>query len=96
MASSRSAEIPRIVRGFLSEIGRKGGRRSRRVLTPTQAKEMVKVREARRAFQRYRALCFWSYDPNLKVSIDDVPWIAETLMKHGNREAWMVAERLCR
>jgi len=57
---------------------------------------MVQVREARRAFKRYRALCFWSYDPNLKVSINDVSWVVENLKKHGNREAWMVAERLCR
>ena len=96
MTSSNSVGVPRVVRGFLSEIGRKGGRRSRRVLTPSQAKGMVQVREARRAFKRYRALCFWSYDPNLKVSINDVSWVVENLKKHGNREAWMVAERLCR
>ncbi len=96
MASGKSAKLSRVVTGFLSEIGKKGGRRSRRVLTPEQAREMVKVREARRAFKRYNALCFWSYDPNLKVSIDDVPWVAENLKRYGNREAWVVAERLCR
>ena len=90
------SQVPKVVRGFLSETGRKGGLRSRRVLTPEQAKEMVKVREARRAFKRYRALCFWSFDPSLKISIQDVPLIVETLKKHGNREAWGIAERLCR
>jgi hypothetical protein len=57
---------------------------------------MVKVREARRAFRRFRALCFWSYDPNMTITIDDVPWVAETLRKHGNRQAGEIAEYLCR
>lgn len=57
---------------------------------------MVKVREARRAFQRFRALCFWSYNPDMKITIDDVAWVAETLRNHGNRKAWEVADYLCR
>jgi hypothetical protein len=57
---------------------------------------MLKVREARRAFRRFRALCFWSYDPNMKITIDDVAWVAETLRKHGNRKAGEVADYLCR
>jgi len=57
---------------------------------------MVKVREARRAFRRYRTLCFWSYRPDLLIEAADVPWVAEQLMKCGNREAWRVGVRLCR
>jgi hypothetical protein len=55
---------------------------------------MVKVREARRAFRRYRTMCFWSYRPDLRIGPEDVPWVAEQLMKHGNREAWRVGARL--
>lgn len=33
---------------YLSRIGRKGGQKSRRVLTPEQARNMVKAREAKR------------------------------------------------
>jgi hypothetical protein len=57
---------------------------------------MVKVREARRAFARFRAQCFWSYRPDLRIGVAEVPWVAEQLMRHGNREAWRVGARLCR
>jgi hypothetical protein len=88
--------MDRRVRGYLSEIGRRGGRRSRRSLDPATARMMVKIREARRAYRRFYSLCFWSYDPNLKIGSSDIPWVAEQLRKHGNRLAWEVAARLCR
>lgn len=84
------------VRDFLSAIGRKGGVRSRRTLDSSTARQMVRVREARRAFRRFRATCFWSYRADLAIGIADVPWVAEQLMKHGNREAWRIAGKLCR
>jgi len=90
------SKLPSEVRSYLAEIGGRGGRRSRRTLTSEQSRAMVKVREARRAFRSFRALCFWSYDPNMTITIDDVPWVAETLRKHGNRQAWEIAESLCR
>lgn len=96
MTRDASTKIPSEVKAYFAEIGRKGGRRSRRTLTPEQSKAMLKVREARRAFRRFRTLCFWSYDPNLRITIDDVMWVAETLRKHGNRQAWEVADSLCR
>ncbi len=83
-------------REYLRQIGRRGGLKSRRTLDGKIARDMVKVREARRAFRRFRATCFWSYRPDLAIGIGDVPWVAEQLMKHGNREAWRVAARLCR
>ena len=84
------------IKAYLSEIGRRGGRKSRRVLEPGTARDMVRVREARRAFQRFRAMCFWSYRPDLEIGLADVPWVAEQLMKYGNREAWRVGAKLCR
>jgi hypothetical protein len=84
------------VRKYLSRIGRRGGLKSRRALDPTTARRMVQVREARRAFRRFRTSCFWSYRPDLRITQADVPWVAEQLMKHGNREAWTVGARLCR
>jgi hypothetical protein len=56
---------------------------------------MVRVREARRAYRRYHASCFWSHPPDLEIGLEDVPWVAETLMKHGNREAWRIGRSLC-
>lgn len=84
------------VREYLSKIGRRGGRKSRRTLDPETARDMVRVREARRAYRRFHALCFWSYRKDLEIGLDDVEWVAETLMKHGSREAWRVGRNLCR
>ncbi len=86
----------RRVRAYLAEIGRRGGRKSRRTLDPEAARAMVKVREARRAYRRFHSQCFWSYDPEYVVGPRDVGWVAEQLRRHGGREAWEVAGRLCR
>ena len=83
------------IREYLAEIGRRGGQKSRRTLDPETARSMVRVREARRAYRRFRTSCFWSYRPDLHIGLDDVDWVAETLMKNGNREAWQVGRSLC-
>ena len=84
------------IRQYLAAIGARGGRKSRRALDSDTARAMVRVREARRAFRRFRATCFWSYRPDLTITAADVPWVAEQLMKHGNRAAWRVGAKLCR
>jgi hypothetical protein len=76
------------VRKYLAEIGRRGGRKSRRRLDAGQARAMVRVREARRAYRKFHAQCFWSSPPELTIGLDDVAWVAEQLMRHGGREAW--------
>lgn len=95
MADDPSA-LPNSVKNYLATIGRRGGLRSRRVLSREQSKEMLRVREARRAFKKYRVRCFWSFDPNLTITREDVPWVVEMLKRHGNREAWESAMSLCR
>lgn len=84
------------IRKYLSEIGRAGGLKSRRRLDPETARQMVRVREARRAFLRFHAECFWSSAPDFVVGAGDVAWVAEQLQKHGGADAWRVAGRLCR
>jgi hypothetical protein len=84
------------IRDYLAEIGRRGGLKSRRTLDSATARDMVRVREARRAFRRFHASCFWSYRRDLIITRDDVRWVAEQLMKHGNRDAWRIGARLCR
>jgi len=37
------------VANYFSLLGRKGGKKSKRVLTPEQAKEMVRIREAKKS-----------------------------------------------
>ena len=83
------------VRAYLAEIGRRGGRKSRRVLDSETARAMVRVREARRAYRRLHAECFWSFDPDYRIGPSDVAWVAEQLRKHGGRDAWEAAGRLC-
>jgi hypothetical protein len=89
-------DVDRKVRQYLSTIGRRGGRKSRRQLDTATAREMVKVREARRAFRDFHAACFWSFNPEYSVTLKDVPWVAEQLMHHGGRAAWVIGARLCR
>jgi hypothetical protein len=85
------------VRKFLSEIGRKGGKTGKRVLTSADARAMVKVREARKAYHKFYARCFWFCPPDLKITIGDIPWVSEQLMKQGGREGWFVGSKLaCR
>lgn len=87
--------MEKAIRDYLAEIGRRGGKKSRRTLDPETAKTMVRIREARRAFRRFHASCFWSYRPDLEIGEDDIEWVCRTLMKHGDREAWEIAQRLC-
>lgn len=83
------------IKEYLSKIGAIGGKKSRRKLDSVLAKEMVRVREARRAFRTYYARCFWSYDPNLNIGLNDVAWVAEQLKKNGDLSAWKIGVRLC-
>lgn len=76
------------IRKYLAEIGRKGGAKSRRTLDPEQARAMVRVREARRAYRKYHAQCFWSCAPDYPIGPADVAWVAEQLMKYGGHQAW--------
>ena len=84
------------IRKYLADIGRRGGQRSRRRLTPDQARAMVRVREAGRAYRRYHARCFWSSPPDLRIGAEDVAWVAEQLMRHGDLTAWRKGVALCR
>jgi hypothetical protein len=56
---------------------------------------MVRVRDARRAYRRFHAECFWSFDPDYRIGPADVAWVAEQLRKHGGRTAWEAAAKLC-
>ncbi len=65
------------------------------MLDSAAARRMVAVREARRAFRRFHARCFWSCRRDIVIGVADVSWVAEQLMKHGDREAWQIGRRLC-
>lgn len=81
---------------YLREIGRKGGQKSRRQLSPHQARRMVAVREARKAFRDFKTECFWSFDPGWTIQADAIPLVIETLKNEGNRDAFERARTLQR
>ena len=83
------------IRKYLAEIGQRGGLISRRKLTQAEATVMVRIREAGRAYHKFHAQCFWSYEPDLKIGANDVMWVSEQLRKHGGREAWRIGTKLC-
>jgi len=89
-------ETPTTIRDYLSSIGRKGGLKSRRRLSADDARDMVRIREAKRAFRLYRAQCFWYMPENLNITLADVPEIARGLRQNGGRQGFLLAERLCR
>ncbi len=88
-------EMKDSIHSYLSKIGRKGGLKSRRSLSPAEASEMVKVREAKKAYRLYFHRCFWSYDPDYIVQSKDLKWIAEQLMKNGDQKLWLLGKKLC-
>ena len=81
------------IRSYLSQIGRKGGLKSRRTLSADQARLMVAVRLARQAYRDFRVQCFWSFGDQV-ITPDKVPWVAEQLRRNGNRAAWQRAARI--
>jgi hypothetical protein len=83
------------IHSYLSIIGQRGGRASTRHLDTGTARDMVRLREARRAFRLFFTRCFWSCDPAFVVTARDIAWVAEQLMKYGGREGWERGARLC-
>jgi hypothetical protein len=84
-----------IISTYLSSIGRRGGKKSKRALTSDDARHMVQVRIAKKAFRDYYTECFWSFDPELIITKDDVAWVAKQLMKNGSRKCWELGRSLC-
>jgi hypothetical protein len=80
---------------YLAEIGRRGGTKSRRQLSSDDARNMVRIREARRAFNTYHAQCFWYMREDLKVTLNDIPEIARGLRQNGGRQGFILAAKLC-
>ena len=83
-------------RKYLAKIGKKGGQKSRRTLIPEEAKLMVKVREARKAFKKFYTMCFWHLKPDLHINKNNLSVIVNGLKNCGNREAYFAAVKLCR
>lgn len=89
-------KLPKTISDYLSQIGSKGGKKSKRLLPSSTAKSMVNIRLAKAAYKKYFNQCFWSFDPNYKIGKDDIQWVAEQLKKNGDRKLWELGSRLCR
>jgi hypothetical protein len=84
------------VRSYISQTGHKGGLKSRRRLSAQAAHDMVRVREARRAFHAFHAQCFWYMREDAPITLADVPEIVRGLRQNGGRKGFLLAEKLCR
>lgn len=84
------------IREYLAGIGRKGGQKSRRELSSDDARNMVRVRETRRAFRRFYAQCFWFLRKDTEITAEDIPAIVRGLRQNGGREGFLLAAKLCR
>jgi hypothetical protein len=51
---------------------------------------------AREALERYAASCFWFLRDDLVVTEATLPTIIKGLRSYGDREAFLIAARLCR
>ena len=87
-------ESPSDVSAYLAKIGRNGGKKSRRSLAPDDARNMVRVREARRAFREFHAQCFWYMKSDMKITLADVAEVARGLRQNGGRRGFILAARL--
>jgi hypothetical protein len=86
---------PPEVRAYFAEIGRRGGRKSRRRLSSELARDMVRMREVRRLFDlekliaSYREQCLWFLRPDYlpkttKELLDVLDWIE----RYGDRTGY--------
>ena len=55
-----------------------------------------KLALAQQAFDRFHTRCFWFMREDLQVSEEDIEAIIHGLRNHGNREAFLIAAKLCR
>jgi hypothetical protein len=51
---------------------------------------------AQQAFDRFHSRCFWFMREDLAVREEDIDAIIRGLRSHGNREAFLIAAKLCR
>jgi hypothetical protein len=55
-----------------------------------------KLALAQEAFERFHSRCFWFMREDLRVREEDLEAIVRGLRAHGNREAFLLAAKLCR
>jgi hypothetical protein len=51
---------------------------------------------AQQAFRDFFAQCFWSSDPDLKITEDLIPFVIHGLRYYGGHKGYQIAAELCR
>jgi hypothetical protein len=57
---------------------------------------LEKLALAQQAFEKFHTRCFWFMREDLRVGEDDLEAIIHGLRVNGNREAFLIAAKLCR
>lgn len=50
---------------------------------------------ARDAFDRYYAMCFWSWSRDTVITLDLLPNVAHALRSYGGRQQWILSDAIC-
>lgn len=94
-------QVPREVRAYLAAIGSKGGAKSRRSLSSETARDMVRVREARRMFnlpaliEEYRERCLWFLRPDyVPKTVSEIIKVLDLIERYGDRTGYERAEEI--
>ncbi|MBM4144384.1 MAG: hypothetical protein FJ225_12450 [Lentisphaerae bacterium] len=94
-------QVPQEVRSYLAAIGRKGGAKSRRRLSSEAARDMVRVREARRLFhltelmEEYREQCLWFLRPDyVPKTSSEIVKVLDLIERYGDRAGYERAEEI--
>lgn len=64
--------------------------------TPPQTDAERRLDLARKAFNEFSALCFWSYRTDFEVEESDIPWIVRELRYYGGHRGYRAAAEICR
>jgi hypothetical protein len=62
--------------------------------TPLENVREDRLARAQRAFRENHAACFWSSDPAMEITGDDIPFVIAGLRKHGGHKEWREAQAL--
>lgn len=55
----------------------------------------TRLRLARDAFERYHAMCFWSWPRDTVITAALLPNVAHALRSYGGRREWLLSESIC-
>ena len=55
----------------------------------------ARLQAAKDAFERYYAMCFWSWPRDTVITPALLPNVAHALRSYGGRRQWLLAESIC-